>query len=72
MLKKFTSLLLSLLVCLSIIPGQVHASDLPEPSDPPAQVESLGTETPDEPEPPAMPASVEDFPEERDENLPKV
>lgn len=63
MLKKLTSLLLSLLVCLSIIPGQAHAGDLPERSDPPAQVEPLGTEAPDELEPPVMPDSAENVPE---------
>lgn len=40
MFKKFTSLLLSLLLCLSILPAQVLAVDLPE-NDPPVVVEPV-------------------------------
>ena len=40
MFKKFSSLLLSLLLCLSILPAQVLAVDLPE-NDPPVVVEPV-------------------------------
>lgn len=55
MLKKLASLLLSLLLCLSLLPGQTRAADEPAPpADPPAIAE------PEEPEePPVMPAAVE-------------
>ena len=33
-LKKFVSLLLSLLICLSLLPGQVSAVDAPEGAPP--------------------------------------
>lgn len=46
MLKKLTSLLLSLLLCLSLLPGQARAADEPDPPQPPAVVEPLA---PDEP-----------------------
>lgn len=71
MLKKLASLLLSLLLCLSIMPGQAHAGDRPELRDPPAQVEPLETEAPDELEPPVMPDSAENVPGGRNEELPK-
>ena len=35
MLKKLASLLLSLLLCLSLLPGQALAADDPAPVDPP-------------------------------------
>ena len=35
MLKKLTSFLLSLLLCLSLLPGQALAADDPAPVDPP-------------------------------------
>ena len=35
MLKKLASLLLSLLPCLSLLPGQALAADDPAPVDPP-------------------------------------
>ena len=41
MLKKLTSLLLSLLVCLSLLPGQARAADEPDPPQPPVIVEPL-------------------------------
>lgn len=54
MLKKFASLLLSLLLCLSLLPGQARAENLPDPADPPVTVEPLDPETPEEPEEPLM------------------
>lgn len=49
MLKKLTAFLLSLLLCLSLLPGQACAADQPEPPEPPAVEEPLDPETPDEP-----------------------
>lgn len=65
-LKKFAALMLSLLISLSLLPSQVHATDLPEPEDPPAQVETLEPESPHDPEDEAAPASAGGFP--RDEH----
>lgn len=57
MLKKLTSLFLSLLLALSLLPGQARAAGAPEPAGPPVAVEPAGPETPEEP--PVMPlASV--------------
>ncbi len=57
MLKKLTSLFLSLLLCLSLLPGQARAAGAPEPADPPVAVEPADPEMPEEP--PVMPlASV--------------
>lgn len=57
MLKKRASLLLSLLLCLPLLPGQARAAGAPEPAAPPVAVEPSGPETPEEP--PVMPlASV--------------
>ena len=53
MLKKLTSLFLSLLLCLSLLPGQAHAAGAPEPAAPPVTVEPADPETPEEP--PVMP-----------------
>ena len=53
MLKKLTSLFLSLLLCLSLLPGQAHAAGAPEPAAPPVAVEPSGPETQEEP--PVMP-----------------
>ena len=53
MLKKLTSLFLSLLLCLSLLPGQARAAGAPEPADPPVAVEPADPETPEEP--PVMP-----------------
>ena len=58
MLKKLTSLLLSLLLCLSLLPGQARAADEPDPTPPPAIEEPL-----EPPEEPVMPMS-EDLPED--------
>lgn len=59
MLKKLASLLLSLLLCLSLLPGQAHAENLPDPAEPPAAAELLAPETPEEPEEPLMPLAEE-------------
>ena len=56
MLKKFASLLLSLLLCLSLLPGQARAGDLPEPPAFPGVVEPVEPEDPGEP---VMPMSEE-------------
>lgn len=61
MLKRLTSLLLSLLVCLSLLPGQARAADEPDPPQPPAIVEPLD---PEEPGGPELPMSEEMVPEE--------
>ena len=60
MLKKFASLLLSLLLCLLLLPGQARAGDLPEPPEFPVVVEPVEPKEPDEP---VMPMS-EPFPGE--------
>ena len=67
MLKKLTSLFLSLLLCLSLLPGQARAAGAPEPAAPPVAVEPSGLETPEEP--PVMPLSAPDFPEDADMHL---
>ncbi len=67
MLKKRASLLLSLLLCLSLLPGQARAAGAPEPAAPPVTVEPSGPETPEEP--PVMPLSAPDFPEDADTHL---
>lgn len=59
MLKKLTSLFLSLLLCLSLLPGQARAADVPAPVDPLVIVEPLDPEIPEEPETPVMPMSSE-------------
>lgn len=55
MLKKLTSLLLSLLLCLSLLPGQARAADEPDPRQPPVIEELLEPEDPSEAEPPEVP-----------------
>lgn len=52
-MKKLTSWLLSLLLCISLLPVQAHAADIPEDVEPPAVVETV------EPEEPVMPLSEE-------------
>ena len=64
MFKKFTSLLLSLLLCLSILPAQVLAVDLPE-NDPPDVVEPVDPEEPNDPGT-ATPQSAPEVPHEDD------
>lgn len=58
MLKKLTALLLSLLLCLSLLPGLALAADEPEPPLPPV------IEEPGEPEPPTPPVMPLAAPEE--------
>lgn len=71
MLKKLTSLLLSLLVCLSLLPGQARAADVPDPVVPPVIEEPLDPDNPgepkepDDPKDPVMPMSG-GFPESED------
>ena len=43
MLKKLATLSLSLLLCLSLLPGQASAMDAPE-NDSPAQAEDVGNQ----------------------------
>lgn len=59
MLKKLTSLLLSLLLCLSLLPGQALAADEPDPAGPTVIEEPLDPETPEDPESPVMPLGAE-------------
>ena len=59
MLKKLVTLLLSILACLSLLPGQALAADPPEPSATPAIVETLDPEEPGGPEAPVMPMGEE-------------
>lgn len=56
-MKKLTSLLLSLLLCISLLPVQAHAADIPEDVEPPAVVEAV------EPKEPVMPLA-EEMPED--------
>ena len=53
MLKKLTSLFRSLLLSLSLLPGQARAAGAPEPAGPPVAVEPADLEAPEEP--PVMP-----------------
>lgn len=48
-MKKLTAVLLSFLLCLPLLPGQVRATGLPEPPEPAAAEEPLAPETLDEP-----------------------
>ena len=63
MLKKYIALLLSLLISLSIIPGQAQASEIPEPCEPPVLVEQVDPGTPDKNDPPDGAASVSSVPD---------
>lgn len=63
MLKKLASLLLSLLICLSLLPGQAGAADAPE-DIPPDRIEAPEGKRPDDPDALVMPLSEEEFPEE--------
>lgn len=62
MLKKFATLLLSLLLCLSLLPGQAGAVDTTE-SGLPVQTEASETGQPNNPDELVMPLS-EVLPEE--------
>ena len=68
MLKKLAALFMSLMICLSLLPGQAQANDLPEPIDPPAQVEPLDPEMPDEPEFPVMSAPIVEPPDDDEQS----
>lgn len=65
MMKKLASLLMSLLVCVCLLPGQACAADAPDPVDPPVYVEPGD---PDDPDDPVMPMSQ--VPELEGENYP--
>ena len=70
MLKKLTPLLLSLLLCLSLLPGQALAADEPDPAGPPVIEEPLDPETPEDPDSPVMPLGAEgagETPPDRDD-----
>ena len=67
-LKKLASLLLSLLLCLSLLPGQAGAADTTE-GVPPVPTESSEAEHPDDPHELLILTAVE-FPEE--ENTKRV
>ena len=54
MLKRLASLFLSLLVCLSLLPGQARAAELPGDPMPPVILD------PEAPEEPLMPLSGEE------------
>lgn len=60
-MKKLTSWLLSLLLCISLLPVQAHAAGVPEDVAPPAVVETA------EPEEPVMPLA-EDVPDRAEVN----
>ena len=62
MLKKLASLLLSLLICLSLLPGQADAANT-KGSGLPLQTEASETGQPDDPNAPVMPVA-EEMPEE--------
>lgn len=61
-MKKFTSLLLSLLLCLCLLPGQAGAAGAPE-SGPTVQTEASEEVRPDDPDELVMPAAEVEFPE---------
>lgn len=58
MLKRLASLLLSLLLCLSLLPSQAIAADTME-DVPPVQTEAPETGHPNDPDELIMPASQE-------------
>lgn len=63
MLKKFAALLLSLVICLSLVPSQAQAAGEQASDTPSIVTESLLTGAPNEfdsPEIPASPASAPD------------
>ena len=67
MMKKLASLILSLLLCLSLLPGQARADESPAPVDPPVieePVEPVTPVDPEDPEPPVMP--MDDAPDGSD------
>ena len=66
-LKKLASLLLSLLICLSLLPGQADAANT-KGSGLPLQTEASEVEHPDDPDNPDAPVMLltEELPEEKD------
>lgn len=58
MQKRLASLLLSLLLCLSLLPGQAIAADTME-DVPPVQTEAPETDHPNDPDELIMPVSQE-------------
>lgn len=68
-MKKIISLMLSLLLCLSLLTNHAAAMDNPESTTPPDQVEVLGTEEPDGSDDPGIMPLVENSPE-RDDTRP--
>lgn len=68
MLKKLTALLLSLLLCLSLMPGQARAACEPDPAGSTVIEEPLDPETPEEP---VMPLGAEggEIPPDKDDIL---
>lgn len=68
MLKKLASLLLSLLICLSLVSGQVHAIEPSEPDDVPVQEVFSDTKNTDDPDNSIMPAWINEFPDEEGEH----
>ena len=64
MLKKLAALLLSLLLCLSLLPGQAMAADESAPVEPPAIEEPLDPEEPEDPDDSPV-APLSEIPEER-------
>lgn len=61
MLKKLASLLLSLLLCLSLLPGQARAAGAPE-EVPSAPIEAPEAEREDDPDALVMPMSEKEVP----------
>ena len=58
MWKKLTALLLSLWVCLTLLPGQVRAAAEPDLPKPPAAVEPVEPESPIMPVPEEVPGEI--------------
>lgn len=54
-MKKLTALFLSLLMCLSLLPGLACAANIPDPDQPLVVVEPVDPEEPGEPEDPENP-----------------
>lgn len=69
MLKKLSSLLLSLLLCFTLLPGQAFATENPPPPLPPVSMEPLNPEETDVPPEisPLMPLNSEQMPGDEDD-----
>jgi len=63
-LKKLTSLFLSMLICLSLLSGKAHAVDFSKPSGPSVQAESVELESTGRLKSPMIPDSAEEVPEQ--------